>query len=388
MNKLLLALVTVVFLSASPVGVMAEAQSCSAAKEPILVHINGINTTFAEAKDNAVFLADAKKDRSIPNNVILAYNWSYSQWVPYLGTAVDALDATIQGVLSAVQGGVKYTFALTFKGIFFWDTTGVSQDVSENLQTAIDSIVSAVMALTDIKIGATAKIISDINSQTSSGTPLLLVPHSQGNFYANILYGDLIATHAVKIVSVATPATSTAGNGDYVNSKNDRVVTTIVETARTWNVDIPKTDTDSMGHSFTAVYLDPVLAIGRKAVLDKIETALKSLKPEITGVPITLSWSDSTPITLWVGDNGELHSAIGINGTATYTVCNPQNFTFYFAWASSVGGWPTVATLSAGGKSTTVNLANAFDIMLLAGVTGRLAGSVFVDQSGNIAGVQ
>lgn len=150
---------------------------------------------------------------------------------------------------------------------------------------------------------------------------------------------------------------------------------------------IEKHPEGAMGHTMVFDYLG--MPAGQTAIAAMISRQLLNT-PEITigGIPITLSWYDGSPLTLWIGDNGELRSAIGINGTATYTICNPQNFTFYFAWASSVGGWPTTSTLSAGGKSTTVDLANSFDIMLLSGVTGRPAGSVFVDQNGNVAGVQ
>lgn len=374
-----------------PSILLASNLSCDASQQnAAIVHINGINTTLDEARQNAKNLAKADAERSITNKVILAYNWSYTQYTPiWIGGIIDALDATIQGLLSAVQGGVKYSFSLVTKALFFWDTSGIADDVDGTLQKAVDGLVSTIMSFTDIKVGNAASIIADINSQTSSATPLLLVPHSQGNFYANAIYGDLSSSRQVKIVGVATPAPFTAGNGDYVNSRNDRVVTTIVKTARPWNVDIPQTDKDAMGHSFTDVYLDPGLSVGRQMVLDKIQAALAQLAP-VSGTPltITLSWSDGTPLTMWVGDNG-LQAAPGIDGTASYTICNPKNFTFYFAWAATVGGWPVSATLSAGEKSSTVYLASGNDLNIWDdGISRRVAGTIFVDQFGNIAGVQ
>ena len=394
MNRLLILIgfLSAIFTSfAVSVSASAAAQSCANDLKPAIFHINGINTTEKQAQDNAAALLETTSSRSIPNDVYLAYNWSYSQYLPWMtGGIVDALDATIQGLLSAAQGGLKYSFSLVTKALFFWDTTGIADDVNGTLQKTVDNMVTTIMSFTDIKAGNISSIISDINSQTTSATPLLLVPHSQGNFYANAIYNDLATNRAVKIVGVATPAPFTAGSGDYVNSRNDRVVTSIVKTARPWNVDIPSTDKDAMGHSFTDVYLDPGLAVGRQMILDKIQAALAQLVPA-SGTPltITLSWSDSIPLTLWVGDGGILQSAIGIDGTASYTVCDPKNFTFYFAWASTAGGWPVSATLSAGGKRTTMNLASGNDLNIWDdGITRRVAGSVFVDQFGNIAGVQ
>lgn len=391
MHNLLLRLILLIAFTPFfvPVPAAATTQSCVGSISPAIFHINGINTTQKQAQDNAVALAESTTSRSISNDVYLAYNWSYSQITPeWIGGIIDALDATIQGLLSAVQGGLKYSFSLVTKAFLFWDTTGIQDSADGKLQNVVDGMVSAIMSFTDIKVGNTAQIIADINNQTSSNTSLLLVPHSQGNFYANAIYNDLSSTRQVKIVGVATPAPFTAGGGDYVNSRSDRVVTTIVLTARPWNVDIPSTD--FLGHSFSDVYLDPTLAVGRQAVLDKIETALSQLAP-VTATPldITLSWYDSSPLTLWVGDEGVLRSAIGISGTATYTVCNPKNFTFYFTWASSLGGWPTTATLSAGTKSATVYLSSGNDLNIWGDdIFRRISGSVFVDQYGAVAGVQ
>jgi hypothetical protein len=66
-----------------------------------------------------------------------------------------------------------------------------------------------------------------------NGSPVLVVAHSQGNFYTNhaydILYSgkDALTTQSFAIVSVATPSDHVGGNGPWITLTNDAVINVI-----------------------------------------------------------------------------------------------------------------------------------------------------------------
>ena len=95
---------------------------------------------------------------------------------------------------------------------------------------------------------------------------LLLVAHSQGNFYANAFYDRVtdkdggVPAESIGVYGVATPSDHVAGNGKYFTSTTDTVIADLVE----WlpflkimppNDTIPLPDDGSNGHSFSDTYL-------------------------------------------------------------------------------------------------------------------------------------
>ncbi len=95
---------------------------------------------------------------------------------------------------------------------------------------------------------------------------LLLIAHSQGNFYANSFYDTVagkvggVPTGGIGVYGVASPASRVAGNGKYMTSSTD----TVIEKLR-WkgilsimpaneDIKLPQGDT-SNGHGFSDTYL-------------------------------------------------------------------------------------------------------------------------------------
>ncbi len=96
---------------------------------------------------------------------------------------------------------------------------------------------------------------------------LLLVAHSQGNFYANSFY-DVVADKAggvpsqsIGIYSVANPAGRVAGNGKWLTSDTDKVIAGVVARVPFKKIMPPNTHIvlqsgdDFAGHGFSEVYL-------------------------------------------------------------------------------------------------------------------------------------
>ncbi len=108
-------------------------------------------------------------------------------------------------------------------------------------------------------------ILNDASAKVKT-QKLLLVAHSQGNFYANSFYDTVadkiggVPAGSIGVYGVASPSSRTAGNGKYMTSSTD----TVIEKLR-WkgilsiipaNEDIKLSQDDtSNGHGFSDVYL-------------------------------------------------------------------------------------------------------------------------------------
>jgi hypothetical protein len=124
----------------------------------------------------------------------------------------------------------------------------------------------------------------DDASQKVTTQKLLLVAHSQGNFYANNFYDKVasqeggVPEESIGVYGVGSPANSVAGGGKYLTSDTDSVIATLV--ARyikilSPNIHIPvQKNIDGNGHSFSDVYLKYQ---GDKIVSD-IKSSLNKLK--------------------------------------------------------------------------------------------------------------
>ncbi len=113
---------------------------------------------------------------------------------------------------------------------------------------------------------------------------ILLVGHSQGNFYANSFYqrntggGFGIPAQSMGVYSVATPASFVAGGGQYMTSMGDEVINKIrtggLLKVLSANIVIPKEETNN-GHSFSGAYLkyqSAKIIHDIKATLDKLQS--------------------------------------------------------------------------------------------------------------------
>jgi hypothetical protein len=99
------------------------------------------------------------------------------------------------------------------------------------LAAANDLIVQPELAAARARVLATTQKLSlDLSSDLSSGYNVLIVPHSQGNLYANRVYDSVAASGAfqdfanrVRVVHVAVPSSTTAGR-PYTTARQDRVI--------------------------------------------------------------------------------------------------------------------------------------------------------------------
>ncbi len=112
---------------------------------------------------------------------------------------------------------------------------------------------------------------------------LLLVGHSQGNFYANNFYDKVVdkdggvPSSSIGVYSVATPSNRVAGNGNYLTSDTDSVISGVVKRVKnimTPNTHIDLQKNDEPGHSFSDVYLK----YRSSRIVSDIKSSLSQLK--------------------------------------------------------------------------------------------------------------
>ncbi|MBI3633405.1 MAG: lamin tail domain-containing protein, partial [Candidatus Vogelbacteria bacterium] len=137
---------------------------------------------------------------------------------------------------------------------------------------------------------------------------LLLVAHSQGNFYANDFYdsvvksgtGGDIPAKSLGIYAVATPADRVAGGGAWLTSDTDKVIVGLIGNFPGNTIMKPNThielskDDDVLGHSFSNIYLKyrgPEIVDGIHSALDKLQNndIQDEAKPCISTPPNTLA---------------------------------------------------------------------------------------------------
>ena len=102
-------------------------------------------------------------------------------------------------------------------------------------------------------------------SQKIGTQKLLLVGHSQGNFYTNNFYDKVssrpggIPGRSISVYGVASPAGYVDGGGKYLTSNTDEVINFVREKntidVLSPNIHIPLQASDGNGHSFSDVYL-------------------------------------------------------------------------------------------------------------------------------------
>ncbi len=119
---------------------------------------------------------------------------------------------------------------------------------------------------------------------------LLLVAHSQGNFYANSFYDTVtvkigeVPIESIGVYGIATPSDRVAGGGLYLTSKTDLIISGIVGRVPLRNIKTPNTDIREVsGNSYilkpfaTHFFSDVYLKYRGNEVVEGIQTSLNKL---------------------------------------------------------------------------------------------------------------
>lgn len=177
---------------------------------------------------------------------------------------------TINGIFTDEGGALANKKSL---GYFFSDTYN-----GEPL--TIDYLLNKTHSLLDVTDTAIQKTFEWVNmwdpdfiamlndaSEQVKTQKLLLVSHSQGNFYANNVYkvvtdsGD-VSKKSIGVYGIASPAGYVAGGGRHLTSSTDKVIAFLVENVLSGTIapandtiDYKWSDDSGKGHGFSEIYL-------------------------------------------------------------------------------------------------------------------------------------
>lgn len=134
------------------------------------------------------------------------------------------------------------------------------------------------------------EMINDASKKVKT-QKILLVAHSQGNFYANNFYDKTasmaggVPKKSIGIYGIASPANRVAGGGKYLTSDTDNVIAAVVGRyikILSPNVHISlDAGADGNGHSFSGVYLK----YESNRIVSDIKSALNKLKENDEQLP-------------------------------------------------------------------------------------------------------
>ncbi|MGR2918954.1 hypothetical protein [Acinetobacter sp. 1125_18A] len=224
-----------------------------------IVHINGLNTTFDGAVMNQLALKNQVQIERPNYSVNLAYNKKS-------GFLKDILQV-------ATQKFVNDTESDFWKLIDNYDEIQKASLISdETYKKYIDQLKNNESLIPEIE-----EHLNQYTSFLDKGQNVVLVPHSQGNFYGNASLNLLLAhskqaRNQIYSVGLASPSENLLPNSSYYTSSNDFVIRGIGVFIKVLphNVTVPFSFSDLSGHSFVETYLRQGKT--RKLILDKIFT--------------------------------------------------------------------------------------------------------------------
>lgn len=267
-----------------------------------IFHINSIQTIERDARDNLDQLGIAYGNSH--NEHLIAYRLAYN---PTQGALLDLVDVFAQK-LNEYPGA---TFAMIVRAFLGRVRDPLPVSLSDELQRILIERIrdTGYVSLNDADL---ALVVDRIRRQRTSGAKTLLVPHSQGNLYANSAYALLtqaannpVPTKSLAIVGVASPAAFVAGaNGRYVTSRQDLVIFGLRKllgngSVLPGNVTQPVTLDDPLGHNFQAIYLRPNTNARTKLLSDMTQLfdSLRTDMPDPIGVGLSAlaDWTSAVP---------------------------------------------------------------------------------------------
>lgn len=239
-------------------------------------HINGIMTDRPGAEQNLVRIREVYGNAYKEHLIAYALAYNLTRGLP-----VDLLQSAKQ-VISGYVGATWDNFmnAVTF-GVY-------SVGMPEATAKAIATVVTDLFAFTKpspYQDQDLADIMNDFARQSAATARVVIVPHSQGNLYANLVYDKLIATgkpaKSIGVVGMAVPYSSVRSGNTYVTSANDVVIdATRLPTLNNIlgpTLSIPYQPTvDPLGHKLRETYLANSTA--RSQMVSKITSEFNGLK--------------------------------------------------------------------------------------------------------------
>ncbi|HEX2253770.1 MAG TPA: hypothetical protein VHQ65_10935 [Thermoanaerobaculia bacterium] len=274
-------------------ALVGAAQSCTAATSSVYF-ANGVWNDFTSAQRSLQELQVHLGSRMpAETEYALAYN-------PTDGYVADVWEAVRQDV----RHGVSQFFRM-LHGLL-----PMSADVR-------DELVALTARLDEGAVLSSSVLQNHLNLYRGAmleGKKVVVVAHSQGNYFANAAYHGLSANEqgSLGIVAVASPVIAVAGGGPWVTLVNDLVVTPLRATPFTANTVNGLPDlADLSGHQFVASYLKAGSSSEAKILAGVVALDGRLVQPNADAtagvITVTLTWGDQPDVDLHVIEPGGEH---------------------------------------------------------------------------------
>ena len=203
--------------------------------------------------------------------------------------------ATINGVLTNKDGAVENMEALMKKVGFVWNNQKIKFEFllnpihSGGFGDLANTIVQKAFENETVADYDLVEMLKDASNKVKT-QKLLLVAHSQGNFYANSFYDVAtkqaggVPAESIGVYGVANPASRVSGDGKWLTSDTDKVIAWVVGNVPFRKIKAPNTHIvlqsgdDFSGHGFSEVYLK----YRSKEIVEDIRASLDGLAENIT----------------------------------------------------------------------------------------------------------
>jgi len=284
---------------------VAQTADCSADKKRTSVFfVNGMFTTEANATRNRAALrtlAESDLQNAVGEDGILTFDTAYNQNEPAWEQLVQVYAQKAGDDLSA-----------------FWRMINGNTLLPDWLKQAISDATGANMASALQPFTNDADLAQHMQSYRAAldlHAKLVIVSHSQGNFYANAAYSELASEKpeygaATGVIGVASPASTVAGavdGGPYTTFSEDWVINAvrfIYPNTLPANATTGTTTVDGLSHGFQTAYL--AVPDARAAILSNVVQVESGLVP----VPKPATGTDPTCLPLVVQDPADCAAAL------------------------------------------------------------------------------
>lgn len=307
---------------------------------------NGVGT----AKDDAdAFLIDMRiaydaQFRTIEENSEYTWSTAYNYTQGYLTDVIQVFQQKMeeQGVVGIssyevyqlIAAGLSNDAIRTYLAAKVSDSTLIEYFTDELLEWLAESMLEIhVNALND-RLLVNSEHVGIYEANLLAGERVLILAHSQGNLFTNEAIAQVRANQteradSISYFGVATPASSTTGDAQYVTANDDVIINglRIFEDVLPSNLDndpgILNDNRSLWNHLIARDYFDPSLA--SRAVINEGMLQLASSTPyptQIAGtgaIRASLTWGDQPDVDLHTFEPSGAHvyfsNRIGDDGT-------------------------------------------------------------------------
>lgn len=401
MKKHVAIAITLVFAS----GIFQKASS-TCGVDRAMIHINGIQTSRSNARDNMRALSSSYGPTYAGQTITYDYAYNNSNGSLWSSLAEVYFQKDVEAdpdLAAAVAYGIL--------------TGDISKITISSLQASLKSDYQNLIAQNSTALAVATKtqtMVAKINTYLNAGADVVLVPHSQGCLYANSIFatifsgsaggntrnGSVASSSRLKIVAVGDPASGIAGdpsNTSYVTAAEDGIINALRVQSffNSWTLlpsnvnalSLGQDPVDGTGHSFIQTYLNPSYNAWPK-IKNAIDSAMAGLQP-VGKAMVSGIWDpQATGVEFHMLVNGlDVYSTYGTDqnlsqgaGWANYCMpLSPTTPTTYAPVVYNRGGVAQAVTVAGplGVQNTTVSAQTGI-------FPGMFFGAVMLVQNGTV----